>query len=333
MGRDPSLAGSKAMEVKAGIAVAASLVAGLAVGAWAGKPKPTPPAPPPAAATTTTPVSPEATPSPESASVDLSKPAESPQERLVAKFLPLLGDERLRRAITGAFWGNVERQRRLLDLILKSEDPEFVETACELLGGIKDDDFMKAVAEAFERETHSLRRRALSLSVAINFRHAEARPAIERVLFGTEQAIQTRMMQMAMNVQEIPDETRDRWVPRLREMVAGSLPDDLRAGAARTMRGDLSDEGLTILLQLALHDPSPAVQKGAMGALPFNWRSPVPREPDQKAALWTMVRDESRAPDVRRWAAERMLNSGIINPHQLPADELAFLKKLAGVKD
>jgi len=46
-----------------------------------------------------------------------------------------------------------------------------------------------------------------------------------------------------------------------------------------------------------------------------------------------VVRDAGRSQEVRRWAAERLLNSGIVNPNELSAEEQALLKTVSEKKD
>jgi hypothetical protein len=264
--------------------------------------------------------------------VEPAAPPMTPKDRLFALLLPRLSEDKKHAALWSAVVGNAEAQRQLLSLLLSTEDRELLEAGQDLLISMRDPELVKQLVSAFAEEKDPDRKAMLAYALGGNFKNAEAQPSVEAILAGGDSALQERAL-TRLSVQEASGEIVSRMVPQLRDLVLNGATSNVRSRAAGALRGDVSEDGVRFLVDRALKDSDPAVQLRALQALPGTWRSPAPLPELHVETYWTLVNDEGRSVDVRRYAANRLLYGGVGRFQKFTEEQTALLKSLTEKKN
>lgn len=255
-------------------------------------------------------------------------PPLSAKDRLFSLLLPHFSEDKKHQALWSAVVGNPEMQRRVFDLLMASEERDLLEAGQDLLISIRDPGLLKDVMAAFGAETNPERRAMLAYALGGNVDSPDAKPLIDSILSGGDPRLMKQVL-ARLNVQGSGHAERAEYIPQLRHLVMSGPTPDIRAGAARSLRGDRSEEGIKFLIDRMLTDENPEVQYQAMVALPVTFSGGGAHEEVQFRNLMLVALDESRPERMRRWAADRALMGTHRYKNLMTEDQRAIFQKLA----
>src|SRR5688572_27804264 len=154
-------------------------------------PKPTAPAPAPAVSASTS-SAPAATTETVDRGPAASKVEPAPAERVPARrrlldlLLSNIADDKLFYAVRTAAMSDPAIQKKVVEELLATQDPEMLAVAKDSLYGIKDPALLQQVLDAFTAETWPDRKAALAHVIGSNFDSEAARTVLESILSGSD---------------------------------------------------------------------------------------------------------------------------------------------------
>ncbi|KAF0246355.1 MAG: hypothetical protein FD180_843 [Planctomycetota bacterium] len=257
--------------------------------------------------------------------------AGTPVARLFAALIPKMGAKTVSRLLYSAALNDAELQHDVFKLLMESDDPALLEVAQDLLIRVLDPGLVKEVLAAYQTETLPARRLALAYVLGANWKDASARPVVMEILGGSDTALQARaltrpcLQNFDFNQQDIPEDL----LAVVRRLAVHGGNDEVRAKAARSMRGAQGEDDVRFLIGLMKRDPSPAVRVEAMNALPVNWTSEESLHDEQVRACVEVALDASSPMELRKDCADRAIQESYGRDELLTPVELARLKELS----
>ena len=259
-----------------------------------------------------------------------SRPGWSAQKRLIRLAFEGWSKETRNKVLWYCFLGNYEAQRRLLDFLLASDDPEIWASGRDFLISNHTPEFIKRLLEAYAAESVPGRRAMLAHVLGGNAWNPETHAVLIEILGGADEKILHAMLpRLNMEAFGTPSEAGGRIKARLRELATTSGETDLRMKAVRSLRGDSTEEGIRFFLGI-VSDSSVAadIRRAAISSLPISFSSHPPMLDEQLAGLWCVVHDESCDLKVREAAADRLKNSTGMGTYRPTEADQQLLKKL-----
>ena len=330
--------------------IAASLagVVGFAVGRRsADRPRDARPAAPPAPAPSTPgPAIPNAlAPAPPAPAASTENPERAPaapktetpvpervpaRRRLIELLSSNLADDKLFYAVRNAAMSDPALQKKIFEELMSTQDAEMLNLAKDCFYGIKDPGLMQQILDAFAAESWPERKAALAHVIGSNLDSESARTVLESILAGSDpMLLESALARTSVQGTERHGEFATRLTSRLRDLVTNGGTSAVRAAAARSLRGDRSQDGIAFLVDRMLNDPDPEVQMQAMIALPITYSSGGFDVATQVRPLLAIVFDEKRPEKMRRWAADRALMGSFQQKDLITDEQREILKKLA----
>jgi hypothetical protein len=251
------------------------------------------------------------------------------RKRLLDLLLPLPTEETMERALWYAFKWDPKARRRLLDLVMSTEDPVLFDYCKGFFVPCREADLLAEVVSAYSSESNPDRRDMLAFILGGNFEYPSVQPLVEDAMRGSNSRVLEQVLQEITLLKIGADKDLSaRTAGRLRDLSMGGTNRGIRLAATKALVGDFTEEGIRFLIDRLMNDADPAIQLAALESIPNVQVTRLPLAPERQAAFWNVAQDGHRDARLRLLASKQLLNAADEGKMIITDDQRRILESL-----